>query len=75
MSFFTDHGTKVLGAMTAMAGTAQLGLTSLETAAVISHPHAVLIDYLLAVFIAGLGGGTIVRGFSNTKSINGDSTK
>jgi hypothetical protein len=71
MTFFADHGTKVLGAMTAMAGTAQLGLTSLETAAVISHPHAVLTDYLLAVLIAGLGGGTIVRGFSNSR--NGDS--
>ncbi|MDE2104652.1 MAG: hypothetical protein KGL39_45875 [Patescibacteria group bacterium] len=66
MSFFSDHGTKVLGAMSAMTGAAQMGLATLDGTA-ITHSQFLITEFFLGVLAAGLGGGTIIRGFSNSK--------
>jgi hypothetical protein len=62
--FFSDHGTKILGSVTAMVGTAQVGISSLVTGNVITPGDGILCQFILGVLAAGLGGVTIARGFS-----------
>jgi hypothetical protein len=62
--FLAEHGTKVLGSVTAMVGTAQVGISSLVTGQVISPSAGILFQFILGVLAAGLGGVTIARGFS-----------
>jgi hypothetical protein len=62
--FISDHGTKLLGSVTAMVGTAQVGISSLVTGNVITAGDGILCQFILGVLAAGLGGVTIARGFS-----------
>jgi hypothetical protein len=62
--FLNDHGTKILGGITTMIGAAQLGLSSLVSAQVITAGQGVLWQFLLGILAAGFGGVTIARGVS-----------
>ena len=62
--FFSDHGTKILGSVTAMVGTAQVGISSLVTGQVITAGNGILWQFVMGVLAAGLGGVTIMRGIS-----------
>jgi hypothetical protein len=62
--FLSANATKVLGSVTAMVGTAQVGISSLVTGQVITPGSGILCQFILGVLAAGLGGVTIARGFS-----------
>jgi hypothetical protein len=62
--FLADHGTKILGSVTAMVGTAQVGLSSLVSAGELTAGQGVAWQFALGIAAAGLGGVTIARGFS-----------
>ena len=67
--FFNDHGTKILGSLTAMVGTAQVGMSSLVSGQVITQGDGILWQFILGVLAAGLGGVTIMRGISTGATV------
>jgi hypothetical protein len=62
--FLGNHGTKILGGVTAMVGAAQLGLSSLVSEHAITPTQGTIWQFILGVAAAGLGGATVIRGFS-----------
>lgn len=69
MSFFSEHGTKLYGGLTAFLGTLS---TLIQTGAfndLLSKPAIGWLGIFVALGTAVIGGMTMARGFNNTTAV------
>ena len=65
MSIWSDHGTKILGGVTAGSGAALAALPALQNV-VLSPKSYALTQFSLSIAVAVIGVGTVKRGFTNS---------
>jgi hypothetical protein len=67
LQWWDDHGTKILGSVTAMLGGAIVGLPTLQP--IMGHATYLLTQFFLGVAVSAMGGATVRRGFTNSASL------
>lgn len=64
--WWDNHGTKILGSVTAGLGAAIVGLPTLQP--IMKPTTYLLTQFFLGLLVSALGAGTVKRGFTNSSA-------